>query len=126
MAYVIMTVGAVMVGVSTLLLDMGVITGTVWMIVVGLGLYLGYVPFGCVLFDRMIAALGVVATSVFLIYVADAFAYGTSVGVLLYKTLGPELSYYQFFHHSSYIMSVASTVLLIISGLYFMRRARPG
>jgi Family of unknown function (DUF5690) len=30
-----------------------------WMIAVGLGLHLGHVPYGCVLFDRTIAALGV-------------------------------------------------------------------
>jgi hypothetical protein len=51
-------------------------------------LYLAYVPYGCVLFDRLIAATGVVATAVFMIYVTDAFGYVGSVGVLLFKNFG--------------------------------------
>ena len=46
-----------------------------WMISVGIGLYFGYVPVNCVLFDRLIAAVGKVATAGFLIYVADASGY---------------------------------------------------
>lgn len=38
------------------------------------------VPYGCVLFDRTIAAPRIVAIAVFLIYVRDAVAYGGSVG----------------------------------------------
>jgi hypothetical protein len=94
------------------------------MILVGLGLYLGYVPYGCVLFDRTIAALGIVATAVFLIYVSDAVAYGGSVGVVLYKNLGQaNISKLQFFRYFSYATSGICIVSLAISGAYFLRRA---
>ena len=46
----------------------------------GLGTYLGYLPFNCLLFDRLIAAFGSVANAGFFIYVADSFGYLGSVG----------------------------------------------
>jgi hypothetical protein len=125
LTYLIMGAGALMVGISTLLFDGGVIGPRTWMILVGLGLYLGYVPYGCVLFDRMIAALGIVATAVFLIYLSDAVAYGGSVGIVLYKVLGQgDVSKLQFFRYFSYAMSAVCVVFLALSGTYFLRRAR--
>ncbi len=126
LAYVIMTAGAVLIGVATLLFDAGAIGPITWMTAVGLGLYLGYVPYGCVLFDRTIAALKIVATAVFLIYFSDAVAYGGSVGIVLYKTLGQSAtSKLQFFRYLSYVTSVVSIVCLTISARYFLKRARP-
>lgn len=123
--YAIMLAGSILIGVSTLLFDAGLIGGMPWMILVGLGLYLGYVPYGCVLFDRMIAALGVVATAVFLIYVSDAFAYGGSVALVLYKMLGQaSMSKLDFFRSFSYVTSVVTSSCLVASGLYFLRRTR--
>jgi hypothetical protein len=125
LTYVIMGAGAVVIGVSTLLFDGGAIGPKLWMILVGLGLYLGYVPYGCVLFDRTIAALGIVATAVFLIYVSDAVAYGGSVVVMVYKALGQaDISKLQFFRYFSYATSIACLIGLAISGQYFLRRAR--
>jgi len=125
LTYVIMASGAAMIGIGTLLFDLGAIPPMAWMILVGLGLYLGYVPYGCVLFDRTIAALQIVATAVFLIYVSDAVAYGGSVGIVLYKTLGQaDISKLQFFRYFSYATCIGCVVLLASSARYFLRRAR--
>jgi hypothetical protein len=127
LTYVIMGCGAAMIGIATLLFDLGAIPPIAWMIAVGLGLYLGYVPYGCVLFDRTIAALRIVATAVFLIYVSDAVAYGGSVGIVLYKTLGQaSVSKLQFFRYFSYATCLACVVCLVVSGRYFLRHARRG
>jgi len=124
LTYVIMTSGAALMGISTLLFDLGAISPIAWMVLVGLGLYLGYVPYGCVLFDRTIAALEIVATAVFLIYVSDAVAYGGSVAIVLYKTLGQaDISKLQFFRYFSYVTCTACVVGFAISGRYFVRRA---
>lgn len=112
--------GMLLVGVATFLFDSGFITATAWMILLGMGLYLGYVPFNSILFDRMIAAFKHISTVGFLIYLADAFGYLGSIGVLLYKELGqPNLSWLEFFIHAGYIMSVIGTVLMIGSMTYF-------
>jgi Family of unknown function (DUF5690) len=125
-AYAIMIAGSVIIGAATLLFDAGAIGGQAWLTLVGLGLFLGYVPYGCVLFDRTIAALGTVATAVFLIYISDAVAYGGSVGIVLYKTLGQaDLPYVEFFRGFSYATCAVSLVCFTASAFYFLRRARP-
>ncbi|ACY15294.1 DUF5690 family protein [Haliangium ochraceum] len=124
-AHGILLLGAALVGGATLLFDAGLISGMVWMVSVGIGLYLAYVPFNCVLFDRMIAALGFVATAVFLIYVSDASAYVGSLLVLLYKELGyAELSTLAFFRGLSYAVSVLMLACYAGSGVYFWQRTR--
>ncbi len=133
--HLVMLGGTALVGLSTMAWQAGVLPGidalgatpeAVWMILVGLGLYLAYVPFGCVLFDRMIAAVGVVATAGFMIYVTDAFGYLGSVGLLLYKNFGaPNLSWLDFFVTFSYVTAVLCTASFVASMLYFERRSRP-
>lgn len=116
----IMITGTIIIGVSTLAYQMGIISPVYWMILVGLGLYLSYVPFGCVLFDRLIAAVGFVGTAGFMIYMTDAFGYVGSVGLLLLKTFGnPNISWLDFFINLSYATSIVCTFFFIISYIYF-------
>ncbi|MEO8549935.1 MAG: DUF5690 family protein [Kofleriaceae bacterium] len=123
LTYWIMGIGAVLVGVATLLFDAGVLPATPWIILVGLGLYLGYVPYGCVLFDRTIASLEIVATAVFLIYISDAIAYPGTVAVVLYKTLGQAgVSKLVFFRYFSYATSIVCIIGFSVAGPYFLRR----
>jgi hypothetical protein len=83
------------------------------------------VPYGCVLFDRTIAALGIVATAVFLIYVSDAVAYSGSVAIVVYKVLGQgDISKLEFFRYFSYATSIVCTLFFSISCIYFLRRAK--
>jgi hypothetical protein len=125
LCYAIMTAGAILIGVATWLFEHGSIDPMTWMILVGLGLYLGYVPYGCVLFDRTIAALRAVATAVFLIYISDAVAYSGSVAAVLVKELGqPEMSFLGFFTTFSYVTSAITAACLCISCVYFLRKSR--
>ena len=125
-AYAIMIGGAAMLGGGTWLYDAGAIDGATWMILTGLGSYLVYVPYGSVLFDRLIASTGVAATAVFTIYVADALGYTGSVGVQLYRDLvEPEATRLVFFRGFTYLMSAGAVLLLVGSLGYFMHRTRP-
>jgi hypothetical protein len=90
------------------------------MILLGLGTYLGYLPFNCFLFDRLIAAFGSAANAGFFIYIADSFGYLGSVGTLLYKNFSSrELSWFNFLTTTSYSLSIAGSLLIISSLLYF-------
>ncbi|MEM6295901.1 MAG: DUF5690 family protein [Myxococcota bacterium] len=123
--HALMAVGTILIGGATLLFDAGLISGAVWMVALGVGLYLAYVPYGCVLFDRLIAATGAVGTAVFMIYVTDAFGYAGSVGLLLFKNFGgADLSWLDFFRGFSYASAVACTAAFVASGLYFSRLTR--
>jgi MFS family permease len=124
-AFAIMTFGVGLLGVSTFLLQSKMINGFWWMTLTGLGSYLAYVPYGSVLFDRLIASTRVVATAVFAIYVADAIGYTGSVGVQLYRDiLESDISRLGFFIGFTYFMSFLGLVCLVSSCVYFLRQGQ--
>ena len=122
----IIAFGFLLIGSSTLLFQQNIINGFWWMVLVGMGSYLGYVPFNCILFDRFIATFRTMANAGFLIYIADSFGYLSSVGVLIYKNLGQsEISWFQFFLNFSYFVCFAGLILTFISYLYFRQKRMP-
>jgi hypothetical protein len=123
--HALLVAGALLIGVSTLLFRLGGIGPATWMILVGLGLYCGYVPYNCVLFDRLIPALGISGNAGFLIYLADAFGYTGSVLLLLYKTFAePQLMWLPFFQTFSYVAAIVGTLLCSTAAMYFLRTTR--
>ena len=120
--YVIMIAGVSLMGISTPLRQNDVINGSEWMILIGLGAYLAYVPYGSVLFDRLIAHTKFIGTAVFAIYVADAIGYTGSVSIQLYEDLfiSDGIGSLQFFEALTYFMSVFGGLLLLGSCLYFL------
>lgn len=124
--HLIVGFGILLIGASTFAFQNGWISPYFWMVTVGLGSYLGYVPFNCILFDRFIATYRTVANAGFLIYIADSFGYLSSVGVLLYKNFGQtDISWYNFFVQFCYVMTVFGIVLTIASLIYFSRQKSP-
>jgi hypothetical protein len=93
------------------------------MIIVGAGLYAAYTPFNTVLFDRLVAASGQLATAGFLIYLADAAGYVGSVGLLLAKNFATmQLDWVPFFKLAAYSVASIGTMGMICSGVYFARQ----
>ncbi len=122
---VVQLFGCALVFSTTFAYRQGVLDPAWWMILVGVGLYLTYVPFGSALFDRLIAASGVVANAGFMIYVTDAFGYLGSVFLLLYKNFGQKnLSWLEFFVDFSYAASGLGMILGLSSLLYFWWRTQ--
>lgn len=115
--------GFAIVGLSTLLFRGHLIDGVTWIVTTGFGLYLGYVPFNCVLFERLIAAFRIPGTVGFVMYLADAFGYLGSVGVLLYKEFVQQnVSWMDFFITTCFVVSVSGGVMLLISIAWFERK----
>jgi MFS family permease len=120
--YIILS-GFIVIGLSTLALKIGWINPMVWMILLGLGTYLGYLPFNCLLFDRLIAAFGSAANAGFFIYIADSFGYLGSVGALLFKNLNNnELSWFSFLTTTSYGLAITGILLIALSVWYFKHK----
>jgi len=123
--YGVMVGGMALMAGATLMHDLKMISGLWWMILIGFGAYLAYVPFGAVLFERIMASTKAVGTAVFAIYLSDAIGYTGSVGIQLYKDLGAaELNYFQFLRIFTYSMAAIGTLLFILSGIYFLKKAR--
>ncbi len=122
-AFSVMAGGVLLMGISTVLLEAGQISGFWWMTLIGLGSYLAYVPYGSLLFDRLLASTRVVGTAVFAIYLADAIGYTGSVGVQLFKDMAQsDTSRLSFFKNFTYLMSTVGAFCLIWSCLYFLRK----
>lgn len=114
--HALLILGALVLAVGTLLFQIGVLDPFIWMVCTGFGLYICYVPFNCLFFDRFIASFRVKGNSGFLIYIADAFGYVGSVLVLLYKNFGQaNLSWLNFFIYGTYAVAfigIGSTLIL--------------
>jgi hypothetical protein len=121
----LVAVGLVLAGISSVAFKAHLIGPVAWMIALGAGLYLGYTPFNALLFDRFIAATGRTGTAGFLIYVADACGYLSSVALLVfYNFVGVKISWVEFLIVISYSAALVGLVLVTASGLYFHRRLR--
>jgi hypothetical protein len=120
---VLIGVGLALAGLCSLAFQLHLIGPVTWMIALGAGLYLAYTPFNALLFDRFIAASGRAGTAGFLIYVADACGYLSSVALLLvYNFGGLKLSWVEFLEFVSYAAAAVGLVLIIAAGLYFRKR----
>ncbi len=94
-----------------------------WMSLTGVGLYMGYVPFNCMLFERLIASFKYVSNAGFIIYVADSFGYlGSDVVLLMKNFMNLDISWTNFFIRMVFSASVIGLVLVILSSIYFSRK----
>ena len=115
--------GAGLVGFATYGYESGVVHPVVWFIAVGLGMYLPYIAFHVMVFERLIAVSRRESNIGYLMYVADAFGYLGSVAVMLFRDFGArELSWLDFFVNSSYVLSLGLALLTGISMAYFHRK----
>lgn len=101
----------------------GVISAVLWMVGVGTGLYMAYVPFNALYFERMIASYKIRGNVGFVMYIADSFGYLGSVLVLFLKEFsGIRLSWTDFFVHIIFVVSVSGIVGTLIAALYFRKK----
>ena len=125
LAHVFITIGFVLAGISTFFFSRQQLDPVWWMTAVGLGLYMVYIPFNSVFFERLIATFRFSGNVGFLIYLADSFGYMGSVGVLLSKEIFKvKLNWVEFFSNSVMWLSVLGTVITIFSAYYFARKKK--
>jgi hypothetical protein len=123
--HVMIIAGCVLIGIGTVLFALGLIGPMVWMTLAGLGLYMGYVPYNAVFFERLLASFHYKGNVGFLIYVADSMGYLGSISVLLVKELGhPGVSWGEFFRDSVMAVAVIGGICATLSLMYFLRTAR--
>ncbi|WP_312991292.1 DUF5690 family protein [Chryseobacterium flavum] len=122
----ILFAGILTVGLSTYLFQQGFLSPFLWMTISGLGMYICYIPFNGIYFDRMIAAFEIKGNVGFLIYIVDSFGYLGSVLILLYKNFGSaQTSWLHFYINLNYIIAITVFVLSVIAFLAFRKRSKP-
>lgn len=121
----LLLLGTILMGISTWLFQIQYISPFAWMSLTGFGLYICYVPFGCIFFDRMVAVFKIKGNAGFLIYIADSFGYLGSMLILIYKNFGqPSLSWLEFFIDGTYLIAILGTMITIMSLLYFRKKMK--
>lgn len=108
---------------STVLFERNLLGPVAWQSWLGLGLYLAYLPFNAVFFDRLIAAARQPATAGFLIYVADSFGYLGGISILVWKNFGQkDLDWLPFMISSGYWLSALAGLSMVVGLVYFLKK----
>lgn len=121
----ILFLGCLAVIFSTIGFQSGAIGAVAWMIISGFGMYICYVPFNGLYFDRMISTLKINGNVGFLIYVADAFGYLGSVLILLYKNFGQkDLPWLQFFIYILFASAMLGMITAAVAYAFFKNKLK--
>jgi len=121
--FLIVFIGGLLLLLSTLLFYNQLMSPTYWMIIVGFSMYLPYIAFHALFFERWIAYFKIKSNIGFLMYVADAAGYLGSTLVLLFKNFNSiQYSWVSFFTYSALVTSIIIIVLSIANFLYFKKQ----
>ncbi len=119
----IIIAGFLIAGISSLLFVMHLLPPFAWMTWVGLGLYMGYIPFNCILFDRLIATFKQTGNVGFLMYLADSFGYLASVAVIVSKTIfNPKIQWTTLYSNGVILLSVVGIAATVLALGYFHKK----
>ncbi|MCI4669770.1 MAG: DUF5690 family protein [Bacteroidia bacterium] len=106
----------------------GLINAYWWMVLIGFWMYLSYVSYHNVLFERFVTISRTKGNIGFLMYIADSFGYLGSIVVLLYKELffrneeGLEISWLEFFYGFTYIAGGLMILFTLLNLIYYFRK----
>lgn len=119
----LIAVGILLTGASTLLFHRHAIGPYSWMLSLGTGLFLAYIPIQVAVFERLIALFRMKANAGFFVYGCDAVGYLGSVGLLLYREFFmKDLRWSRVLMQFSYLLCFACLALLITAFVYFNRK----
>jgi Family of unknown function (DUF5690) len=115
--------GGLTVLVANYLFENQLISPYFWMVFIGFGLYLSYILFQSLIFERMIATFKEVGNVGFLMYVADAFGYLGSIGAMVLKNFGGKhISYLEYFIVGGFVMSAGCLLFMFLSFMFFFQK----
>ncbi len=113
--YLVM-IGVAMSALSSVLFNVQLLSPIAWMLFATTGLYLAYLPFNCLYFERLLSAYKIRGNVGFVMYIADAFGYLGTVMVLLVKEFIPiQYKWTSFFSFLFYTAGIAGIILMVIA-----------
>lgn len=116
LSHFLIMAGVLLSAICTFCFNAHFISPFTWMLLSTTGLYLAYLPFNCIYFERMLATYKINGNIGFVMYIADAFGYLGTVAVLLIKEFIPiNYSWVNFFSFLFYSAAALGVVLIIVS-----------
>jgi hypothetical protein len=116
----IIPVSALIIFLSTFLFTLDQIHPVLWMVMMGLGMYVPYITYHTMLLERWIASFKLTANVGFFMYIMDSVGYLTSLLIMVFKNFcHPQMSWGQFFILVSWITGISIVVLGLTGVTYF-------
>ncbi|MEO0001702.1 MAG: hypothetical protein RL766_1748, partial [Bacteroidota bacterium] len=110
--------------VVSMLFSKGMISGVAWMILAGALMYLPYIAYHTLFFERWLAYFKYKGNAGFLMYMADTAGYLGSTIVLIIKSFAtPHISWLDFFIFSATLAGCLILILSIFAFFYFKKQA---
>ena len=121
--HIIIVAGFLVAGISSWMFINHHLSPFLWMTLVGLGLYMGYIPFNCILFETLIATFRHGGNVGFLIYIADSFGYLGSVLVIISKSIySNKLPWATVYSNGVMYLSIIGVAGTLMALRYFNRK----
>ncbi len=115
--------GCFLILISAILFQNSSISPFVWSVLMGIGLYMAYVPYNGMLFDRLLAVLKENGNVGFLFYLADFSGYLATVFILIYQNFGSrKTSWLSFLMDLSQILPIICIISITASFFYFNQK----
>ena len=122
--FIFLASGTLLLVVSILFLE-NKISALMWMIVIGFSMYLPYISFHVMLYERWIALFKYKSNIGYLMYVSDAFGYLGSTCILFLKgSKNIQLSWSNFFIYTGIFVGALIIIFSLFSVLYFNRKTK--
>ncbi len=88
---------------------------------------MGYIPFNCILFERLIATFKIGGNVGFLMYISDSFGYLGSVAVIISKTVfSNKLQWATVYSNGVMYLSVMGSAGTLLALQYFNKKYKSG
>ncbi len=121
----IIFIGGILLILITYLFVQKIISPLYWMIIIGFSMYLPYIAFHTMFYERWIALFRYKSNIGYLMYISDAFGYLGSAVILYFKNFGTKhLSWLHFFTITAYCVGAVTVILSFFSILYFLSKEK--
>ncbi len=118
-AHSLIIVGVILSILTTLLFNSHYISPIVWIVTATCGLYMAYLPFNCIYFERFISVYKLKGNVAYLMYIADAFGYlGTILVLIIKEFVSFKVKWVSFFSYLYYFEGVLGIILISVT-IYF-------
>lgn len=117
----VMAIGLIFCGLSTWMLKAGILSGYWWMVMAGLGAYICYIAFHCIVFERMVAYTRSPGNAVFAMMIFDFVGYVAAILFMIVADLLKESNHLEVLVMFTWALTIGGAGAIFVS-LYSIRR----
>lgn len=116
-----MALGLIFCGLSTVMLNLQLLTGFQWMILAGLGAYICYIAFHCIVFERMVAYTRAPGNAVFAMMIFDFVGYVAAILLMVVADFFQALNQLQVLTAFTWVLTIGGAGAILFSMIQIPR-----